>query len=508
MDESCEDAPALCGLLDLDDLLLVHIASFLDVPSVLTLQLTCQRLAQLLNQPDVWRAKYLREFTSKAMMRATVALQEEDVRDWFQAYRFGYAIQNLRRVEWLKPAMKTPVQPCEGHAVCLFQDRYAVIVLGFGNMGLEPAVEILDLHQLPTRVSSLEVTETNERPHITYGHTLTPLPDGRLFLHGGCTLGGYFGAVQDGAVLSIDIQGDKATVKWDHVRLEGGVGFTSYHFVAPVPTDPSKLVVVGGLHDHDPATTVGLLETETFTWIPLVQAPDENRPADRYGFAAGIVDRSLWVLGGCSGSDIRRSGDDQRDVWALDLHVLLEQHQVQWERVVETEGMPENMFGRETAAVVVDKKILAIGGSINHMRNDEVTNALYWFDTETHTFNTVASHAQTRTMLPNPHLSGEAILYKHFFIAFGGWTPNGLLRGPYVANLAPLRGDGEDELPEAYPPATFSVEDAPPMRLPTLQHLHAFLLMVGRTPRTRARSADGGGHDDDDDDDDDDAAST
>lgn len=44
-------------------------------------------------------------------------------------------------------------------------------------------------------------------------------------------------------------------------------------------------------------------------------------------------------------------------------------------------SVPPNTFGRETCGVVFGSKIVAFAGSVNHMRYDEVTDNLYWFDT-------------------------------------------------------------------------------------------------------------------------------
>lgn len=83
----------------------------------------------------------------------------------------------------------------------------------------------------------------------------------------------------------------------------------------------------------------------------------------------------------CSGHDIRRSGRDLRDVFSLDLSqldaeqggtVVWTNHQLQ---------VPEHTFGRETCNVVFGSKIVAFGGSVAHMRADEVTDNVYWFDT-------------------------------------------------------------------------------------------------------------------------------
>lgn len=43
--------------------------------------------------------------------------------------------------------------------------------------------------------------------------------------------------------------------------------------------------------------------------------------------------------------------------------------------------VPGVMFGRETASVVIGNKVVGLGGSTRDMYMDEVSNALFWFDT-------------------------------------------------------------------------------------------------------------------------------
>jgi hypothetical protein len=164
-------------------------------------------------------------------------------------------------------------------------------------------------------------------------------------------------------------------------------GPSSYHAVHPLPSRPSTILFVGGLVDDTPHCRVALLDTEVWSWLPLhiLNADDDGEaPPGRYGFASAIIEDKLWILGGCDGGDIRRDGTDLRDVHVLDLSEVdaVQGGTARWRPELTRDlRVSPGTFGRETCSVAWGRKILSFGGSTNHMRRDETTNSLYWFDT-------------------------------------------------------------------------------------------------------------------------------
>jgi len=85
------------------------------------------------------------------------------------------------------------------------------------------------------------------------------------------------------------------------------------------------LVVIGGMKSTNSVINEAILDTKTWTWIGtgITCGSDgsDDRPSGRHGHSVILDDyrNRLVLFGGGSGSDLLRSGDDNSEVWELQL---------------------------------------------------------------------------------------------------------------------------------------------------------------------------------------------
>eukprot|EP00730_Choanoeca_flexa_P001155 TRINITY_DN10506_c0_g1_i1.p1 TRINITY_DN10506_c0_g1~~TRINITY_DN10506_c0_g1_i1.p1 ORF type:complete len:558 (+),score=125.40 TRINITY_DN10506_c0_g1_i1:70-1743(+) len=439
-----------------------------------------KQFASYVQDPSFWSAKlrndYLRHPRGSSIHVPSCASTK-------QAYELAHGRRQLKRVNWhgLRGSKSLSI-PAEGHAMAVMDNRYLVILGGYTNRGILQHLDVYDCQHLdrPVRLSAKVWPEDDEQKPAAftnttlellggrdvYGHTLTYLGDGKFLRYGGCMHGGYYGAVADPMLLEMKVQSSvsdpdsppevlvRPTELSEHVGLHFGP--SCYHGVYPWTKHPNLYVFFGGLVEDTPHAKLEILNVKTWDWLELeLQANDDGTvPSGRYGFSGGIVGDRLYILGGCTGGDIRRDGQDCRDVWCADLSQINpdEGGSYTWRSLGST---PDDGWGRETCSVVYGEKIVTFGGSTNSMQADEVTNAVAWFDAATETFGTPDMYGQPRDM-HRPTLSAEMIdACKHFsrwpkptmllfhvliqdhVMIYGGWTLRGLLSGPSLMSLGP-----------------------------------------------------------------------
>lgn len=90
------------------------------------------------------------------------------------------------------------------------------------------------------------------------------------------------------------------TVTWETPAISGArPGGMAYHFAGALPLDPHLVLFYGGLNGTTALSTLMVLDTRDWVWIPI-----EGRgqlPPGRYGMAAAIVNDKLWIVGGADG---------------------------------------------------------------------------------------------------------------------------------------------------------------------------------------------------------------
>eukprot|EP00047_Mylnosiga_fluctuans_P005080 m.238288 g.238288 ORF g.238288 m.238288 type:complete len:550 (-) comp13282_c0_seq1:205-1854(-) len=415
-----------------DDLLFV-VLSFLrrqDLPAVMA---TCRRFRDIMATPLFWARAYQREFAGQGFP------VPEDLPPR-EKYKHATALDSLDTVQWHLPAVAAARQPtappgAEGHGWVRWGD-YGIFCGAFTMRGMTTQAYALDLRALPGAVW-VKVVMAGPRPPNVYGHTITQISESDLLYYGGCEFGGYRGAIAAAVVLRMGVRDGMVQCTVQPYRGPCGLSTRAYHTAHVLPQDPTKILMVGGLDDsEDGPPFLELFDTVAWRTVPLT--PIGEPPARRYGHAAGIVNGRLWVLGGCSGDDIRRSGEDHRDVHVADLCAILDTGVVRWIEIpqvapVRPRRLPQfhRLPGRELCSVVMGSKIVMFGGSTNHMQQDETTDEVLIFDTTTMTYK-YPIVASTR---PMACVSPEAILYGKYMVLYGGWTLEGLLRGPSILDL-------------------------------------------------------------------------
>eukprot|EP00051_Salpingoeca_urceolata_P007252 m.95968 g.95968 ORF g.95968 m.95968 type:complete len:514 (+) comp15175_c0_seq1:3341-4882(+) len=468
--EPNQDASAPWELLNHD--VWMHVVKFLDGDDYKTLGQTCRFFRSLVDEhASLWLAAMQREFPDfepyvRRQATTSPSAAEHHPENWKACYRRARAMGELRHACWhsgevLQPGNARRFPRSEGHAMFAWGD-YICISGGYTMQSLTahsraakivvsreleaPTVEWVPLDERPLN------GDPDNLPGPVYGHTCTLVSGDRAVKFGGVLYGGYHGAVDWLHVIHLKEQEDDGIqLRWEHVQPTGsGPGPCAYHCAMALPKDPSKLLVFGGLTDAGPISVVSLLDTNTWAWVPL--EINGCPPEGRYGMTCAVTDDALWVIGGCSGGDIRRDGHDYRDVHKCDLSEMSEHGRVTWVPLPEIH-VPATAAGRETCGVLFGRKIVMFGGSTEHMNADEVTNAVWWFDTRTLEFGQPRLAIEPTGGLPVPCLSAEAVLMGTHMVVYGGWTLRGLLGTFEFLNMAPLTEEAR-RLPEAQPEVT------------------------------------------------------
>eukprot|EP00055_Hartaetosiga_balthica_P016047 m.99230 g.99230 ORF g.99230 m.99230 type:complete len:529 (-) comp9027_c0_seq8:2532-4118(-) len=467
-DENPTKAPKLLEpaiIKQLDNLTWAHIFTFLPPEDLIEVMCCCKQFF-VVCQDDYLYSRMVSRLILNSPRKYSIPYKDF-LKSGSQAnvLRSLLPMIRLNKARWLEVEPQNEdaaMPPVEGHAMAVTRDRFLVLRSGYFVDGPELKTCVLDLKAPSTSkgrdspiMSWMAVNEPQLLSQAVYGQSLTPLPDGRLLQYGGCRSGGYFQATDFGAYMTLDIDESRhvAKVSWEESSFnnqEHSIGPTSYHCADGIPSDPFKLIFFGGINSTHSISTLAVLDCESNEWLPLAD-PIGDIPTGRYGFAHGVVGDRFWVLGGADEDDIRQRGRDLRDVYFVNVSDLLEKRMIIWHKC--NVEVPNNMFGRETSSVVFGTKIVAIGGSINNMTADEVTNHFHYFDTESTQFGTIRSFFVEEEeegmgenndgdgdegpfeVMPPCHLSSEAVLCGKYFITFGGWTKEGLLEGPFVADL-------------------------------------------------------------------------
>eukprot|EP00049_Salpingoeca_infusionum_P012517 m.229009 g.229009 ORF g.229009 m.229009 type:complete len:496 (-) comp15201_c0_seq2:264-1751(-) len=444
------------GALDIPNELWIHILSFVDDETVFAFACACKQFAMIVESDAHWYERLALRLPPRLSISPDDSFQLQ--------YKSGKALRDLKRGKWVRPTMLgDALAAVEGHSMVLWRKHFLLIFHGWGNFGIQQAMYMVDLSGLPEMTRRINVVQRGHIHDVTYGHAMTALEDGRILLHGGCCSGGY--SEQTDAMfigqVEMDADGSSATVTWQPVdirdegspglsfctRVKPRLGPTSYHAIVSTPAYQNLVFFVGGLdRERGVSDSVSVLDLEQMEWRPVHQQPDAD--VARYGHACGIIDGQLVIAGGCNGFDIRRDGHDKRSIYTMDVEQLVDRGVAEWTKVCDT---PPDMFGRELAFGVLGRRLVAFGGSVNHMEDDEVVNTIFSFDTETQTLQQMEMYIATDEgddsdgAIARACLSAEGVIYDRYFVVHGGWTPHGLQGGLFVADMC-LPSDHLDAL--------------------------------------------------------------
>lgn len=196
-----------------------------------------------------------------------------------------------------------------------------------------------------------------------YGHSATAAGEGRaaVIVYAGMYQGGYMGETDDVRVLRL---ADSATApdapawEWVVPRVSGPLPpARGYHAAAATP-DGRLLFVHGGIADSAPCADLHCLDTQTWSWAPVLPATPAQ-PGPRFGHSMLVAAGGLWLFGGAFGGALR-DGPERADIWRLDLATRT------WAPVVAEApaGLARQALGRCHTSTLVGAKVLFFGGSL------------------------------------------------------------------------------------------------------------------------------------------------
>eukprot|EP00041_Stephanoeca_diplocostata_P023104 m.561841 g.561841 ORF g.561841 m.561841 type:complete len:532 (-) comp22217_c1_seq5:628-2223(-) len=428
---------------------LFSIFQLVDGKDLCNIRETCTTLRDVIDScPSLWKICARREFLPH--YQYFTGMKGTGRKKSIELYQHCRNVGLLKHAKWTqmtKPLQHRPQhqQPgyrsIEGHALCVYQDRYIVCAGGWAAYGLTNDVQIFDTYAAPDNQKWNAVKTRGSKPPTTYGYSLTTLGDGRILRYGGCASGGYYDSLNCCHILTLSAATDDSsefTGEW--TALEPPEGeltdrmCTAYHGAACVDAAGTSVLIFNGLTEDDANPNVMVLDTtDGSSFLP---PQGGSRPNARYGAAVHVVDNKLWVLGGCSGGDLRRDGEDFKDVHCADLTDLLAMRQLSWIPLGDEIVVPDIGVGRELASAVVGRKILLHAGSgiltHRHAITHEVTNGVTWFDTDHLTFGKpriFGDHA------PSATLSAEAVCIGKDVWVYGGWSNHNLHGDVYRLQL-------------------------------------------------------------------------
>eukprot|EP01052_Picozoa_sp_SAG31_P001045 SAG31_NODE_34_length_31842_cov_31.677850_1_plen_239_part_00 len=161
--------------------------------------------------------------------RATPKRAVETARVLKQAYRLSALMtSDTASIRWSRAALRDQNRPQEGHSACLLDERWMIVVGGFGG-GIINDVTVLDTFRLPHNPMWVRAEMTGRQPRAKYGHTSTALPDGKtVAVLGGVRYGGYQGDVGDYHMLHFDFEEDAEDsrhlvvhARWEQPQING-----------------------------------------------------------------------------------------------------------------------------------------------------------------------------------------------------------------------------------------------------------------------------------------------
>ena len=302
-------------------------------------------------------------------------------------YALGRGLTSLAAGRWRPlPCRRSPL-PREGSACAVWQNASSVVVVGgwtdrgLSSQGAFPrygycgcclhaltrtlsipllAVSLLQLDEHGVLQCSQEMVRRSELFSARYGHSVTACGTSgdEFYIFGGMTAGGYSGELADLGSLQAQYDEDAEPFCYWAVRQAGAAVWPAargYHSAAASACG-RYLYIFGGIAEGTACGELAVYDTRERAWT--LPTPQGEAPCARFGHSATVFDGGMWVIGGSTGGDLLRSGEDLTDVWRLDLGTLT------WVHVepANEPPFPANL-GRCHSAVLVGDKIVLFGGS-------------------------------------------------------------------------------------------------------------------------------------------------
>ena len=221
-----------------------------------------------------------------------------------------------------------------------------------------PAVSLLQLDEHGVLQCSQAAVRNSQLFSARYGHSVTACGESgdEFYVFGGMMAGGYSGELADLGFLKAMYEEDAEQFCFvSQRRLAVWPMARGYHSAAASACG-RYLYIFGGIAEGTACGQLAVYDTRDRAWT--LPTPEGDAPCARFGHSATVSDGGMWVLGGGTGGDLLRSGEDLTDVWRLDLGTLT------WARMepANETPFPANL-GRCHTAVLVGDKIVMFGGS-------------------------------------------------------------------------------------------------------------------------------------------------
>ena len=274
-------------------------------------------------------------------------------------YALGRGLTSLAAARWHHLNCRRSPLPREGSACCVWQSTKSVMVVGgWTDRGLSSQVSLLQLDEHGALQCSQAAVRNSQLFSARYGHSVTTCGESgdEFYVFGGMMAGGYSGELADLGFLKAVYEEDAEPFSFGAVRRLAVWPVARGYHSAAASTCGRYLYIFGGIADGTACGQLAVYDTRDGVWT--LPTPEGDAPCARFGHSATVYDGGMWVIGGGTGGDLLRSGEDLTDVWRLDLGTLT------WARMEPANDppFPANL-GRCHTAVLVGDKVVLFGGS-------------------------------------------------------------------------------------------------------------------------------------------------
>jgi hypothetical protein len=319
-------------LLDLPEDVLRDVGLHLSAPDVLSLLCTQRRINNSLGKSKCfWKRLLDRDSCCDDSSNQEIIDKQDEAEVVKEAFLTRAYTSHLASVKWfpLRRSFDSAVSAREGHSTCVLggNQRNNKRICVTGGFTDDDNLYVLET----SRTGNWNWKTVSPAGHLSfvYGASLTSIDDHRAIRFGGFQAGGYSQETNQVALLTLKDQEKEDGTKelaaeWKVIPTQNpqfGASSRAYHTATLV--GGRYVVIVGGMMWRESILREAILDTHTWTWIEQSITSDvvNDKPSGRHGHSVVFDSRRnrLVLFGGGSGTDLLRSGQDNAEVWELNM---------------------------------------------------------------------------------------------------------------------------------------------------------------------------------------------
>eukprot|EP01006_Ploeotia_vitrea_P056173 TRINITY_DN68072_c8_g6_i2.p1 TRINITY_DN68072_c8_g6~~TRINITY_DN68072_c8_g6_i2.p1 ORF type:complete len:558 (+),score=23.58 TRINITY_DN68072_c8_g6_i2:23-1675(+) len=413
--------------------LIVQTIVYLPLHDINSFRLVSKSTNALCKAQYVWKQLNLRDFNHiPAAIRENVKSNASNALD-DTLYRQLFSLDSVRAVSW-KPLIQgsQAIERREGQAMALWGGDKLVLWGGFCQ---DPYVYVWDT-SIESPHWEMCPDRTNSAPWRRYGHTLTAVNDGTVYMFGGLLQGGYSEETdelytlkfsdREGVVVDTPKQphhfppgpqeSKRYCCEWELKTPSNGmmsatVDCSRGYQSAIYDSKRNNIVYFGGINCGGPTNTLMIYNVTENEWDIRPGSRDESiTPCPRFGHSAQIYQDKLYIAGGYTGAGMfhLHDGDDMKDIWE---YCLI---QKEWKKLTFTNPIPPRCLGRCHTSALFGNKLIFFGGTM------QASSRLYAFNIETRTWIIPKQYRDNSTRATANRISHSAALVGTDLYVFAG----------------------------------------------------------------------------------------